>query len=698
MTHEQESTTEDNSSPGGKTSAEATYASARNDATKAYKSVKVGTRPQLNPPTEAIVREKLEDMIEQTQTLVGKPIELKNSEFEKLRKLIYERIGICLNDSKKALVSGRLQRILRQKGFSSFQQYYEYIEKNEDETALAEFTSRITTNHTYFNREADHFDYFDSIVFPGIIEKVKEQDSKDIRIWCAGCSTGEEAYMLMMLMMENLGPDYFDYDAGLLATDISEKALATAVRGLYTKDRLSTLPSKLRTKYFHKEVEGIFRASDLLRKEILFRKFNLISEQFPFKKPFHIIFCRNVMIYFDQPTRDKLVSRFHEFPRARRVPVHRSFRIAQAARQVAPVQLHQARRLQEEPMKKIIKVLIVDDSAFVRQVLSQGLSEDPNIDIIGTASDPYEARDKMVLKKPDVMTLDIEMPRMDGVEFLKAFMPQYPIPVVVVSALTEKGKRITLDALEAGAVDYVLKPKANLKDGLNSMLMELRTKIKIASTANVAHWKYKKQTAPHIARGSLKETTDKVIAIGASTGGTEAIRKIITKFPTNTPGIVIVQHMPAGFTKTWSLRMNELCEMEVKEAEDNDRIFQGRILIAPGGYHMRVFRSGGEYRVSINPGAPVNGHCPSVNVLFESVAQFVGANAVGAILTGMGADGAEGLLAMKLAGARTIAQDEDTSIVFGMPREAIRIGAVDRVMPLQRIAEEIVTVLSETYK
>jgi len=349
-------------------------------------------------------------------------------------------------------------------------------------------------------------------------------------------------------------------------------------------------------------------------------------------------------------------------------------------------------------MSKVIRVLVVDDSALVRNILKDGLSLDPNIEVVGTAADPYIARDKIVELRPDVMTLDVEMPRMDGVAFLRKLMPQYPIPTVMVSSLTQRGKQITMDALEAGAVDFVAKPTSNVAAGLNAMLLELRAKIKIASTANVSHWKGKRPLQPLHAQTTaraLAESTDKVIAIGASTGGTEAIRQIIETFPATTPGVVIVQHMPPGFTKMFSDRLNQLCQMQVKEAEDGDRIRSGLILVAPGGMQMKVERSGGFYQVRCGGSLKVSGHCPSVDVMMHSVAQHVGANAIGAMLTGMGQDGAEGMLAMKNSGARCIAQDEATSVVFGMPKVAYEKGGAERLVALEKIAPALLNLLTE---
>lgn len=343
-----------------------------------------------------------------------------------------------------------------------------------------------------------------------------------------------------------------------------------------------------------------------------------------------------------------------------------------------------------------IKVLIVDDSALVRDILATGLSQDHGIKVVGTAADPYAARDKILELSPDVLTLDVEMPKMDGVEFLRKLMPQRPIPVVMVSALTEKGKQITFEALEAGAVDFVTKPKADIARGLQAMILELSTKIKIASTANVSHWKHRrieKTAGPVLTRKALSESTDKVIAIGASTGGTEAIREVITHFPSTTAAVVIVQHMPAGFTRMFAERMNSLSLMEVKEAEDGDRLVAGRVLIAPGGKHLQVIRQGGEYRARVSAGELVCGHCPSVEVMMKSVAEYVGRNAIGVMLTGMGRDGADAMRLMRDAGARCLAQDEATSVVFGMPKEAYDRGGAERLLPLSQIAPVVLDLL-----
>ncbi len=347
---------------------------------------------------------------------------------------------------------------------------------------------------------------------------------------------------------------------------------------------------------------------------------------------------------------------------------------------------------------KKIRVLVVDDSALVRQVLTKGLSSNGVIEVVGAAKNPYEARDLIKEKNPDVLTLDVEMPRMDGLEFLKKLMPQYPLPVIMVSALTEKGSQITLDALASGAVDFVSKPAADVERGLQIMINEITEKVIMASKVDVSNWKQKKSeftTKKAVKISALAKTTDKVIAIGASTGGTEALHNVIGALPANSPGIVIVQHMPAGFTKMFADRLNANSELEVKEAVSGDRVMTGHALVAPGNFHMQLLRSGGQYRVVCRSGAQVNGHRPSVDVLFRSVAKFAGSNALGVMLTGMGSDGADAMVKMRDAGARTVAQDEASSVVFGMPKEAYLRGGAEKLMPLNSIPITIKRYLEE---
>ncbi len=343
-------------------------------------------------------------------------------------------------------------------------------------------------------------------------------------------------------------------------------------------------------------------------------------------------------------------------------------------------------------MKKI-KVLIVDDSAIVRKIFAEELSRYPDIEIIGTAPDPFVARDKIVNLQPDVITLDIEMPRMDGLTFLKKLMKYYPVPTIVVSSLTPKGGTMTLEALDIGAVDVIAKPGGSYSVG--DMSSQLADKIRAASRVNMSAptGTTSAERVKSEPMKALTQTSHKVIAIGASTGGTEALKNVLMKLPPNTPGIVIVQHMPANFTTAFADRLNTLCQFHVKEAQDNDTVVPGTCLIAPGNFHMLLRRSGARYYVEVKTGPMVHHQRPAVDVLFKSTAKYAGANAVGVILTGMGADGAEGLKEMKDAGASTIAQDEKSCVVFGMPKEAIKMGGVDKILPLDSIANEIIRMI-----
>jgi two-component system chemotaxis response regulator CheB len=349
-----------------------------------------------------------------------------------------------------------------------------------------------------------------------------------------------------------------------------------------------------------------------------------------------------------------------------------------------------------------IKVFVVDDSAVVRQVMTGLLADDPGIEVLGSASDPIFALERMQSNWPDVIVLDVEMPRMDGITFLKKVMMERPTPVVICSTLTEKGAQTTMAALAAGAVAIVTKPKLGLKQFLGEASTEMLTTVKAAARANIKRLVARSESvavapakhtadvilAPAAARAMI-QTTERVVAIGTSTGGTQALEEVLTALPRVAPGIVIVQHMPEKFTAAFAARLDSLCEIAVKEAQNNDRVVQGRALIAPGGKHMLLKRSGAQYFVEVVDGPLVNRHRPSVDVLFRSVAKCAGANALGVIMTGMGDDGAAGLLEMRNAGAQTLGQDQESCVVYGMPKEAVKRGAVEKTVPLNAIAREI---------
>lgn len=348
-----------------------------------------------------------------------------------------------------------------------------------------------------------------------------------------------------------------------------------------------------------------------------------------------------------------------------------------------------------------VRVMVVDDSAVVRQVLTGLLDEAPGIEVMAAVADPVLAIERLKLDWPDVIVLDVEMPRMDGITFLKLVMQQKPTPVVICSTLTEKGARTSMEAMAAGAVAIVTKPKMGLKQFLSDSADELIHAVRAAANANVRRLAPGtsalpavpgKQTADAIlppATRAMTQTTERVVALGTSTGGTQALEEVLTALPRVCPGIVIVQHMPEKFTAAFAARLDSLCKITVKEAEHNDRVLPGRALIAPGGRHMLLKRSGAQYHVEVIDGPLVNRHRPSVDVLFRSVAKSAGTNALGVIMTGMGDDGAAGLLEMRNVGARTLAQDEESCVVFGMPKEAIKRGGAERVIPLSSVAAEI---------
>jgi two-component system chemotaxis response regulator CheB len=357
---------------------------------------------------------------------------------------------------------------------------------------------------------------------------------------------------------------------------------------------------------------------------------------------------------------------------------------------------------------KKVRVLIVDDSAVVRQTLASILESDPQIEVMGSASDPFFAAKKIQTEIPDVITLDIEMPRMDGLTFLKKIMSQHPIPVVVISSLTAEGTETGMKALEYGAVEIITKPQMNTKQFIEESKIRICDAVKAAGMSKVRRKNYAEITVqPKYSADvvipitknnqAMIQTTEAVITVGASTGGTDALQVFLQDMPADCPGIVIVQHMPEFFTRSFANRLNEICKISVKEAENGDTILRGRALIAPGNHHMLLKRSGARYYVEVKEGPLVNRHRPSVDVLFRSTARYAGKNAIGVIMTGMGDDGAKGLLEMKEAGAFTIAQDEKSCVVFGMPNEAIKLGAADKVLSLEQIAGNVIKMANSRF-
>ncbi|MCW2474400.1 MULTISPECIES: chemotaxis response regulator protein-glutamate methylesterase [unclassified Symbiopectobacterium] len=340
-----------------------------------------------------------------------------------------------------------------------------------------------------------------------------------------------------------------------------------------------------------------------------------------------------------------------------------------------------------------ITVLCVDDSALMRQIMTEIINSHPDMEVVATAPDPLVARDLIKKFNPQVLTLDVEMPRMDGLDFLEKLMRLRPMPVVMVSSLTGKGSEVTLRALELGALDFVTKPQLGIREGMLAYSEMIAEKIRMAAKARLPQRSASSEPTKIMQHMPIL-SSEKLIAIGASTGGTEAIRQVLQPLPATSPALLITQHMPPGFTKSFAERLNKLCQITVKEAEDGERVLPGHAYIAPGARHLELVKSGANYQVRLNDGPPVNRHRPSVDVLFRSVAQYAGRNAVGVILTGMGNDGAAGMLAMHQAGAYTLAQNEASCVVFGMPREAIATGGVDEVVDLSQVSQRMLAQIS----
>jgi two-component system chemotaxis response regulator CheB len=361
----------------------------------------------------------------------------------------------------------------------------------------------------------------------------------------------------------------------------------------------------------------------------------------------------------------------------------------------------------EKPKNAKTRVVVVDDSALVRGLLSEIINREPDMECVGAAADPLLAREMIRALDPDVITLDVEMPRMDGIDFLSKLMRLRPMPVVMVSTLTERGADVTLRALELGAVDFVAKPKIGVANGLRDLADDITDKVRTAARAHVRRLPpAQANAAGGAANGTVRPaapaqsigrlSTEKIIFIGASTGGTEATKEVLMNLPPDCPAVMITQHMPAGFTTSYAARLDGLCRIRVKEAADGDRVLPGHAYIAPGGTHLTVERSGANYLARVRQGEPVNRHMPSVEVLFDSAAKVVGPNALGVMLTGMGADGARAMKTMRDAGSWNVCQDENSCVVFGMPREAIAHGAANEVLPLQRIASALIERLRST--
>jgi two-component system chemotaxis response regulator CheB len=629
---------------------------------------------------------------------------LEKDDFDFFSKMLQEISGIFLSEKKIDLVQGRLRGRLDSLKLSSFHEYREYLShlpKNHGE--WQRLTNELTTNKTEFFREIAHFDYLIQKFIPNWEKRSSPADC--LNIWSAACSTGEEPYSLAIA-----AEDYFKgrRDFRITASDIDTEALSYAINGVYPKERLLTFPSRYDSYLIRGkgELSQWRRISDEIHKKIEFLRINLSAPPYPTNNNYDVIFCRNVFIYFQAATIERIIRSFYDAAKEGSILAISHSETLQGLKNpweyVAPSifikrRNRPQRRTPASPsdnatlatvstsVKK--KVLIVDDSKTITRLLTNLLSKDPGLQVVAEINHPKDIEAAIQQYKPDVMTLDIHMPMMDGCAVLEKLLPKYPIPTVMISSISMEEGPAVLRALELGAVDYIQKPSFSELALVESTMIE---KVKNAANSRVQRRKTYLTRRPSHVQAETASLASTLIAIGSSTGGTEALAELLTQLPSNIPPILIVQHIPPVFSKAFANRLNELCPFEVVEAADGDEVKCGRVLIAPGGKHMILSSRSNGFQVKIIDTPPVNRHKPSVDVLFDSVCDQLGRNSIGVILTGMGSDGAKGLLKLKQAGARTIAQDEKSCVVFGMPKEAIRLGGACEITALSDIPSQLI--------
>ena len=503
------------------------------------------------------------------------------------------------------------------------------------------------------------------------------------RIWSAGCSDGREPYTIACTLLQSV-PDVARRNVKILASDVDHRSLARAMAGFYGSDLVDRMPRDVLDRFFNRAADGV-EAGPELKALIAFRYLNLLAD-WPFKQRFDIIFCRNVLIYFEQELQAEIISRFCSVLKpGGYLYIGHSERVSGAAVSPAPpggcdhLQARTSRRT-----RVTARTIVVDDSPSMQALIAAVLQTDPEIEVVGTAENPEEARQLIKALNPDVITLDIEMPGMNGLEFLERLMRLRPMPVVMISSWTRKGADATIAALELGAFSCLPKPRMDDEAALRDMCENV--KAAAAARHTISQRGKAPSAAPARSSGPNVSPRLDIVAVGASTGGVEALTELLSGFPEQCPPTVITQHMPEHFTKSFSQRLDRLCPPTVVEAEDMMPLQRGHVYLAPGGIGHLTVSDRADARCWIRRGEPVSGHMPSVDVMFESVAKVYGRRSAAALLTGMGSDGANGMLALKDTGAHTIAQDRDTSLVFGMPAAAARLGAANHVLPLSEIA------------
>ena len=642
--------------------------------------------------------------------------EFSDDQFRFFVNLLKKNSGIELGKGKENLVSARLGRIFRSKNLRDWDEYINILTSNDNE--IQPFVNALTTNKTEFFREKEHFDY--------VAEKVKNfREGEITSIWVVACSTGEEAYTLAMLLDELNQASGGMRPYRILATDIDTGALDTARKGIYSMAKAGKeLPDDYKRKYFLKG-KGIFgtkiKIIPKIQENIKFRFLNMCDQSISLPINFDFIFIRNVLIYFDNRTIQQvvrmllshlkkggtLVSGMCESLAEKSLPIQRvgpsiyvhkksNYPISKEDKCHLPGNIKSNSYSQISSKKgSKIKVLIVDDSKVIQKVLAAVISEHPEFEVFGIANDPLEAEKLMSKIEPDIITLDVNMPRMSGIEYLEKLIPKRRLPVIMISEASTEDREISFRSVELGAIDFIEKPQMNDLSNFSTVLKE---KLYTAFSSKRNLIKKSRFSSQEPTFANIPESCNRIVAIGTSTGGTVALANILTKLPRSFPPILIVQHIPEYFSSLLAKRLNEISPLEVKEAESMDQLRWGQVLIAPGGKHLSIGKRNGEFVAVVEQGEAVNRHRPSVDVLFNSMANQCGPQAVGIILTGMGKDGALGLLNMRKAGAYTLAQDEQSSVVFGMPKEAIKLDAACEVVSLEDCCETLCTYLSKRSK
>ncbi|MFK7871974.1 MAG: chemotaxis-specific protein-glutamate methyltransferase CheB [Oligoflexales bacterium] len=626
--------------------------------------------------------------------------ELSNSEFKFMQDLLKQKTGIKMQESKKTLLTSRLGKRLRHHGFQVWHDYICLLKDNNIEE-MTYFTNALTTNKTEFFREKEHFQHIES--------RIKANPKKSISAWIAASSYGQEAYSLAMTfekMQKVVGP--FDYR--ILATDIDTDVLQFASQGVYNKQLVQRDVSMSQIKDFFLIGKGqnadLCKVSDKLKKQIKFRQHNLCAFDQKIPMKFDFIMVRNVLIYFDEPTILKVIQKLsnHLQPDGHLITgMCETLKTIPEPLESIGLSVYGRKENASKSSKKIsttittspqpsgkTKVLIVDDSKVIQNLIASIVEKNHDFELFGIASDPLEAEKLMKDSEPDLITLDINMPHMNGIEYLEQMIPKRKLPVIMISGVNNEDRKLSLKSMELGAIDFVEKPDLS---EMETFIPQLTDKIKIAASARKSHIKktsvVKVKPTNH---SSLRK--DKIITIGSSTGGTVALANILQSLPENIPPILIVQHIPKHFSLLFAKRLDSLCPFHVKEAEHMDVVSPGTVYIAPGDKHMIVKKTQDQLKIHLQEGSEGETHVPAVDVLMNSVAQEVGKNTIGAILTGMGRDGAQGLLKMKESGAYTLAQDEESCVVFGMPREAIRLNAHKEIVSLDDFPERLCELLS----